>query len=209
MLTLDALAVTLGETNFSFSLNAEAGQCTAILGESGSGKSTLLNLIGGFIRADSGRVLWEEQDITQLPPSARPVTSLFQDHNLFAHLNIADNLGLGLHPGLKLDESARQRISESLQAVGLAGFERRKPAQLSGGQAQRAALARCLLRDKPVLLLDEPYSSLDEATRLEMLQLTRRVLDEKQLCTLMVTHNRQDADLLGARLLYIENGRIR
>ncbi len=180
----------------------------AILGESGSGKSTLLNLIGGFLAADSGELSWQGQSLMGLPPSDRPVTTLFQEHNLFAHLDVADNLGLGIDPGLHLLSEDRLRIRHALEAVGLGGFEKRKPAQLSGGQAQRVALARCLLRDKPVLLLDEPYSALDEATRLEMLDLTKKVMQDKQLCTLLVSHNRRDAEILEAGRVYIENGYI-
>ncbi len=208
MLTLEDLTVKLGNMDFCFDLSNARDNCVAILGESGSGKSTLLNLIGGFLQEHTGKLCWDNSDIRGLSPSERPVTTLFQSHNLFAHLTIEDNLGLGLDPGLHLTGQDRQQLLESLEAVGLAGFEQRKPGQLSGGQLQRAALARCLLRRKPVLLLDEPFSALDEATRREMQILTRRVTEENRLCTLIVTHNPDDAKALDARMLTMKEGRL-
>lgn len=208
MLTLENLTVKLGNMDFCFELSNARDSCVAILGESGSGKSTLLNLIGGFLQENTGKLCWDNSDIRALSPSERPVTTLFQSHNLFAHMTIEDNLGLGLDPGLHLTNEDRQQLSESLNAVGLGGFEQRKPGQLSGGQLQRAALARCLLRRKPVLLLDEPFSALDEATRREMQILTRRVAEENKLCTLIVTHNPDDAKALDARMLTMKEGRL-
>ena len=209
MLLLEELTLQLGNNRYSYSFEARRSECVAILGESGAGKSTLLNLIGGFQEPDSGLMSWEGKDLAGLDPSNRPVTTLFQGNNLFAHLTVEDNLGLGLHPGLRLDKQDRKRIADALDRTGLTGMGKRKPARLSGGQLQRAALARCLLRDKPVLLLDEPFSALDEATRKQMQALTHSVIKENGLCSLVVTHNPDDAQALEARTLVMENGKLR
>ena len=208
MLKVEQLSVKLGALQFAFDLAVGRGECLAILGESGSGKSTLLNLLGGFLPSEAGKVTLDGEDFTQQPPDQRPVTTLFQDNNLFTHLSVRDNLGLGIDPGLKLTAKEWQRVDAQLEAVGLAALAKRKPGQLSGGQAQRVALARSLLRDKPVLLLDEPFSALDEATRAQMLMLTDDVIRQHQLCCVLVTHNREDAVSLKAQLRYLQDGRL-
>lgn len=208
MLKVDKLKVTLGEICYRYSMQVEPGECVAILGESGSGKSTLLNLISGFLNPTGGELNWKGQDIIHLNPADRPVTTLFQDHNLFSHLNLFENVALGINPGLKLNSSETLRVKQTLKSTGLATLEKQLPAQLSGGQSQRAALARCLLRNKPILLLDEPFSALDEQTRLEMLELTKYVHTENQLCTVLVTHNSIDAERLATRILRIKNGEL-
>lgn len=205
MLKVNKLRVTLGQNCYRYSMQIEPGECVAILGESGSGKSTLLNLISGFLNPTGGELTWKGEEINHLKPADRPVTTLFQDHNLFSHLNLFDNVALGINPGLKLNRSETLRVKQTLESTGLAALEKQLPAQLSGGQSQRAALARCLLRNKPILLLDEPFSALDEQTRLEMLELTKRVHIENQLCTVLVTHNSIDAERLATRILSIEN----
>ncbi|MDO6459114.1 ATP-binding cassette domain-containing protein [Granulosicoccaceae sp. 1_MG-2023] len=208
MLEAENLSVRLGGRDYCFNLRVERGQCLAVLGESGAGKSTLLNLIGGFLQADGGQLRLDGREFGNLPPDRRPVTTLFQDNNLFAHLSVRDNLGLGLHPGLRLSKAQWQRVEAQLDAVGLSALGGRLPGELSGGQAQRVALARSLLREKPVLLLDEPFSALDEATRLDMLHLSAGVITTHRLCTVLVTHNRDDAERLGARCVYLRDGRL-
>lgn len=206
MLKVDNLTVTLGHNSYQYSLSVAAGECIAIVGESGSGKSTLLNLISGFENASSGNLSWGGEDIKPLRPAQRPVTTLFQDHNLFSHLTLFDNVALGINPGLKLNSQEVQSVKQTLRRTGLEALEERFPAELSGGQSQRVALARCLLRNKPVLLLDEPFSALDEHTRLDMLTLTKQVHTENQLCTILVTHNPVDAERLASRTLRINDG---
>lgn len=208
MLILADASVTLGERHFSFSLSAAPGDTVAILGESGSGKTTLLNLIGGFVPLQSGDISWNGQSITDLTPDRRPVTSLFQENNLFEHLSVAQNVGLGLNPGLKLGPAQWQQVTNTLKSVGLDDFDSRMPGSLSGGEQQRAGLARCLIRHKPILLLDEPYSALDVTTREKMLALTHTVCQQNDLCTVLVTHNPDDARILCARVIKLENGRL-
>jgi thiamine transport system ATP-binding protein len=170
---LDAVAFRYEDMQMRFDLQVEDGECLAVIGPSGAGKSTLLALIAGFEHAGSGSIRIGGQDVTSLHPSVRPVTMLFQDHNLFAHLDVAANVGLGVHPGLKLTTADRARVASALEQVGLSGLTERLPSQLSGGERQRVALARSLVRDRPVLLLDEPFGALGPALRREMLDLVR------------------------------------
>lgn len=208
MLTLHDLRYSIGEHRYRFELSLAASETLAILGRSGSGKSTLLNLIAGFLEPASGDIRWNGESIRRRRPAERPVTSLFQQHNLFTHLSIAQNVGLGIHPGLRLDASGWRAVDDVLAQVGLGGTGARYPESLSGGEQQRVALARCLLRRQPVLLLDEPYSALDESTRAAMLTLTREVLSEHRLSALLVTHLPSDADALDARVLYLYAGAL-
>lgn len=208
MLSIENLELQLGAHLFKFNLQADAGHCLAIIGESGAGKSTLLNLLAGFNTPRSGRVLWRGEDILKLHPAQRPITTLFQDFNLFPHLTVQQNIGLGIDSGLRLSKKDQRQISASLDEVGLSGFENRLPAQLSGGQQQRVSLARCLIRDKPILLLDEPFSALDETTRSSILQLTANVIQQKQLCTLLVSHNIHDNDILANKKRYLYDGQL-
>ena len=192
----------------SFTLRVESGEMVAIIGPSGAGKSTLLSLIAGFDRPESGHVRIDGRDVTGLPPAARPVTTLFQDHNLFAHLDVAANVGLGIHPGLRLTAADRERVYHALKQVGLEGFERRLPGQLSGGERQRAALARSLVRNRPILLLDEPFAALGPALRREMLDLVREMQAARGLTVLLVSHHPDDARYAAGRTAFVHAGRI-
>ncbi|HEX9447838.1 MAG TPA: thiamine ABC transporter ATP-binding protein [Dongiaceae bacterium] len=191
-----------------FDLAVEAGSCLAVIGPSGAGKSTLLALIGGFEQAESGQVLVDGVDITRLPAARRPVTTLFQDHNLFAHLTAAQNVGLGLDPGLRLNAEQDQDVTTALTQVGLADFGTRLPAQLSGGERQRVAIARCLVRRRPILLLDEPFAALGPALRQEMLDLVDDLHRTAGLTVVMVTHDPQDAARIAARTAFIAAGEV-
>jgi thiamine transport system ATP-binding protein len=191
-----------------FNLAVDAGDCLAVIGPSGAGKSTLLSLIGGFEQALSGQVLVGEDDITWLPAARRPVTTLFQDHNLFAHLTVAQNVGLGLDPGLRLNAEQQQEVKAALTQVGLGDFEARLPAQLSGGERQRVAIARCLVRRRPILLLDEPFAALGPAMRQEMLDLVDELRRGAGLTVVMVTHDPQDAARIATRTAFLADGQV-
>jgi thiamine transport system ATP-binding protein len=197
------------EMRMRFDLAVEAGELVALIGPSGAGKSTLLSLIAGFDRPESGRILIDGVDVVGRRPAERPVTLLFQDHNLFAHLTIADNVGLGIDPGLRLDAAARERVELALAEVGLAGMGGRLPRQLSGGERQRAALALALVRNRPILLLDEPFAALGPALRREMLDLVGRVRRARSLTVLMVSHQPADALHAADRTAFVEAGTIR
>ena len=178
-LTLKNLHFRQGTWQFAIDAKIERNSCTAIIGPSGAGKSTLLSLIAGFERPERGAIFVDAEDITALAPALRPVTILFQENNLFAHLTLARNIGLGRHPGLQLSAEDKTRIEEAVAAVGLDGLEDRLPESVSGGERQRAALARCLCQDRAVLLLDEPFNSLDPALRHEMRSLVDRLRRER------------------------------
>lgn len=208
MLKLEKITYLYDHLPMRFDLHVQPGERVAILGPSGAGKSTLLSLIAGFLLPVSGRMLLNNQDHTHTAPAQRPVSMLFQENNLFSHLTVEQNIGLGLHPGLKLNHEQKLLLRQIAQQVGLEECLNRLPAQLSGGQRQRAALARCLVRSQPILLLDEPFSALDPALRNEMLQLVDQVCTQRQLTLLMVSHNLDDAARIAERTLLVVDGRI-
>ena len=190
---LDAVGFRYEDMQMRFSLSVPSGAFLAVIGPSGSGKSTLLNLIAGFERPLSGEVQLFGVAMGDTSPAERPVTMLFQDHNLFAHLDVAANVGLGIDPGLRLSAADREKVSVALAEVGLAGFEKRRPAQMSGGERQRVALARCLVRNRPILLLDEPFAALGPRMRHDMLALVDELRRTHGLSVVMVTHSPTDA----------------
>ncbi len=208
MLQVEGLTFRYEDMEMVFDLAVERGSCLAILGPSGAGKSTLLNLIAGFEKPLAGRVAIAGRDVTGWKPAERPVTSLFQEHNLFAHLSAGENVGLGLDPGLHLDAAQWTAVKQALARVDLAGLEGRRPAQLSGGQRQRVALARSLVRQKPLLLLDEPFSALDPGLRLEMLDLVQQLQRERDLTVVLVSHNPHDALRIAGQSAFLYGGKV-
>ena len=208
MIRLDNVFLADDALPMTFDLQVETGERIAIVGPSGAGKSTLLNLIAGFVLPTQGNIWLNGENHTRSAPYERPVSMLFQENNLFPHLTVQQNLALGLKTSLKLTVLEQDQIERVADAVGLTSFLSRLPNSLSGGQKQRVALARCLLRDKPILLLDEPFSALDPELRMEMLNLIDELCRSKNLTLLLVTH--QPSELTGKvdRMLRIENGRI-
>ncbi len=203
MLQLDRVQIIQGDFHLAADFTIDEPGITAVIGPSGAGKSTLLAAIGGFLAPDAGRILWNATDLTPLPPGQRPVTTLFQDNNLFPHLTVIQNVGLGLSPALRLSDRDRASIASVLDRVGLSGLADRKPAQLSGGQQSRVALARALARNRPVVLLDEPFSALGPGLRNEMLDLVAATLAGT---VLMVTHDPADALRIAPRAVFVANG---
>lgn len=191
-----------------FTLSVRQGELIAVLGPSGAGKSTLLNLVAGFLHPANGSITIAGHDHTHTPPSRRPVSMLFQENNLFTHLTVRQNIGLGLHPGLRLNAEQQQKLNSIAGQMGISDLLERLPGELSGGQRQRVALARCLVRDQPILLLDEPFSALDPALRQEMLLLVKEVCERQQLTMLMVSHSVEDAARIAHRSVVIADGRI-
>ena len=189
-------------------LDVAAGEFFTLLGASGSGKTTLLRIVAGLERADAGRVVIGGDDMTGVPPFARPVNMMFQSYALFPHMSAFDNVAFGLRQeGLPRAEIAR-RVGDMLALVEMAALARRKPHQLSGGQAQRAALARALVKHPRLLLLDEPLAALDAElrarTRLELKRIQRRV----GIAFVMVTHDQEEAMTVSDRLAVMDAGRI-
>ncbi|GEK49086.1 ATP-binding cassette domain-containing protein [Halomonas pacifica] len=197
-----------GETpDFCFRFDLAPGECLALEGPSGAGKSTLLNLLAGFLEPAAGSLRWGEHDLLGRPPWERGITTVFQEHNLFDHLPVWANIGLGLVPSLRLDAAQRRRIRDGLAEVGLAGLEERLPGELSGGQRQRVALTRALLRQAPLLLLDEPFTGLDHANRQGLWALVKRQ-QQAGVAVLLVSHDREDIEALAQRRLALVDGRL-
>lgn len=194
------------QMHFDFTISQ--GERVAIMGPSGAGKSTLLNLISGFQYPESGEIYLNGENFTTAPPAKRPVSMLFQENNLFNHLTVRQNIGLGIAPTLHLKREAKERVTDIAVQVGLGDLLNRLPGELSGGQRQRVALARCFIREQPILLLDEPFSALDPALRHEMLRLLRERCDSGNITLLMVSHNIEDAHQIAPRTLVIDRGGI-
>lgn len=206
MLQLDNMLIRQAGFELRANWSLEKGRRLAIIGPSGGGKSTLLAAIAGFLPLAGGRIRINGQDIGPLDPGHRPVSLLFQDHNLFGHLDVGQNTGLGIRPDLKLTKGDLARVGRVLAHVGLEGFERRKPAELSGGQRQRVALARALLRDRPLLMLDEPFAALGPALKAEMLDLVAEITTETGATLLMVTHDPADAERIAGLTTLVADG---
>jgi len=206
--TLDHVSFGYAETRVLFDVTIAPAVIAAVMGPSGAGKTTLLNLVAGFEKPESGRILIDDNDVSSLAPSERPVSMVFQENNLFAHLNVEKNIGLGRSPSLRLTTADRAAVHDALARTGLEGKEMRLPAELSGGERQRVALARALVRDRPVLLLDEPFASLGPALRDDMLDLLAELQAEKGMTVLFVTHQPEDARRIGKFMIFIEEGKI-
>lgn len=204
---LDQVVVERPGFRLEADLAVPSGAAVAVIGPSGSGKTTLLDLVAGFVTPASGTVRLEGRDVTRDGPATRPVSMVFQDNNLFPHLTVAQNVALGLKPVARPDRAALAAAEDALRQVGLEGLGARRPGALSGGQQSRAALARVLLRDRPVLLLDEPFAALGPALRAEMLGLVAKLRAEHGMTLLMVTHTPQDARLIADSVIFVDGGR--
>ncbi len=190
------------------SLRVQPGQTVALLGPSGSGKSTLLKIVAGLEPLDRGAVLLDGQDITGLPPEQRHFALMFQDFALFPHLNVQDNVAFGLVEQRVPKAAARAQARAMLERFGMETFAGSKVWQLSGGEQQRVALARALITRPRVLLLDEPFSALDAALRVQMREEFRRHIDASQMAVLWVTHDEAEARAMGAVGLRMEAGAL-
>jgi thiamine transport system ATP-binding protein len=205
---LEGVSFAFPEAQMHFDLAVERSTITIVTGPSGSGKSTLLNLVAGFETPLSGDIKLCGKTVTALAPSQRPVAMLFQDHNLFDHLTVEANVGLGIRPNLKLTSDEKTQVTDALIRVGLEGKSTRKPGELSGGERQRVAFARILVQQRPILLLDEPFASLGPALRLEMTGLLAELQREKQLTVLAVTHHPAEWKDVADRFVFVDGGRI-
>jgi spermidine/putrescine transport system ATP-binding protein len=189
-------------------LEVPKGEFLTFLGPSGCGKTTLLRIVAGFIRPTRGNVLLDGVDVTRVPAHKRPVHMVFQRPTLFPHLDVFENVAFGLRVAGLTKPDITRRVGEALELVRLDGFERRRSAELSGGQMQRIALARAVVNRPPVLLLDEPLSALDLKIRLEMEVELRRVHREIAATFVYVTHDQREALALSDRIAVFDNGRI-
>lgn len=206
MLQLEEIRIEQDDFRLSADWAVPPGARVAVIGPSGGGKSTLLSVIAGFFAPVAGRVFWDGDDLTGMAPGERPLSILFQDQNLFPHLTVEQNLGLGIRSDLRLTETQKALRDKALARVGLSGLGARRPAQLSGGQIARAALARALLRARPLLLLDEPFAALGPALKAEMLDLVRDVAADTGATVLMVTHDPADAKAFSDLTILVADG---
>jgi thiamine transport system ATP-binding protein len=206
MLRIENTVIENGTFCLSADLQVDTGQLVAVIGPSGAGKSTLIGAIAGFYPLRNGRIIWNDTDISGVEPGKRPVAMLFQDSNLFPHLSVAQNVGLGIRPDLKLSPKQSETVQSAIARVGLDGMAERKPAALSGGQQSRAALARVLVQDRPLLLLDEPFAALGPALKMEMLDLVNELVRETGATLLMVSHAPEDARLIASQVILVEGG---
>ena len=190
---------------YEYSMSVQTGEIAAILGQSGSGKSTLLDLIAGFLNSSSGSIKLDENNLTNQAVEKRPITILFQNHNLFEHLSVQKNILLGVNKVLKENIEDVNKVQAILGEVGLEKYEHTLASSLSGGQQQRVALARVLIRREPILLLDEPFTGLDVDTRAQMLDLVKKITIENNLHTIMVTHDIQDCERIANRVYKVQN----
>lgn len=207
MLKLDGVAIRNGAFRLDADLNVAPGATVAVIGPSGAGKSTLIEAVAGFRDVQAGRISWAGRDITDLAPGARPVAMLFQDGNLFPHLTALANVVLGRKPRGRPDSEDVKAAETALERVGLTGLGARKPAELSGGQQSRVALARALVQRRDILLLDEPFAALGPALKAEMLDLVAALQGETGVTVLMISHDPEDARRISKQAILVAEGR--
>ncbi len=196
------------EDMYTYTMVVKPKEIVAIVGQSGSGKSTLLDLLAGFLPATSGSIKLDEDELIDETVEARPISILFQNHNLFEHLSVQKNIILGISKTLKSTQEELDKVKTILKKVGLEKYEHTIVSSLSGGQQQRVALARVLLRREPILLLDEPFTGLDADTRMQMLDLLKKITVENNLHTIMITHEIEDSERIANRVYKVENQKL-
>jgi len=209
-LLLDRLSINYGATQAlsDITLAVADAELLALLGPSGCGKTTALKAVAGLLTPASGDLRFDGVSVLSIPAERRGAAMVFQKPLLFPHLNVAENVGFGLKMRRLKKNEIVCRVSEALKAVKLEGYERRRPHELSGGQEQRVTLARALVTEPRVLLLDEPFSALDENLRGEMRMLVRELQQRMRITTIFVTHDQREATAVADRIALILNGRI-
>ncbi len=210
-LEVDGIAKNFNEhsvlQDVSFSLQHH--QTLSVLGRSGCGKSTLLKIIAGLEQQDNGKILLNGNDLSHTAAQERTIVYLFQEALLFPHLSVSANLGFGLRVRKFSKKETEQKVKETLAHLGLEEHAKKMPHQLSGGQKQRVAFGRALIINPPLILLDEPFSSLDVETREDMQQLYKTIAKEYNITALFVTHDLKEALIMGDSISYMEAGVLR
>ena len=207
-LVFDDVRFYQGDFSLEVNLELPSDKLSVILGPSGSGKTTLLDICAGFIQPDSGHVLQGKQDVTLLPPEKRGIGMVFQDHALFPHMTVEDNVAFPLRMLKLKKKDAKTLAFRKLELVGIEALAKRFPSSLSGGERQRVSVARALAADPPILLLDEPFSSLDPSIRIRLRRELRRIIDTVGITALLVTHDQDEALAMADYLAIMHNGRI-
>ena len=189
-------------------IDVAPGEFLTMLGPSGCGKSTILRTIGGFLQIDEGDILLDGRSIKDLPPEKRPTAMVFQSYNLWPHMTVADNLAFGLKIRKMNKNDIAKKVKDGLALVNMSGTEYKYPTQLSGGQQQRIAIARALLLEPSVLLLDEPFSALDAKIRAQMREELKKIQEELHITVVFVTHDQEEAMVLSHRIVVMNKGVI-
>ena len=184
---------------FQFNFFVKEGEIVTLEGPSGIGKTTLINLIAGFLQPEKGEIYWHKERIDSLDPVDRPVSTIFQTDNLFEHLSCFQNVSLALSSDGKISNSRVEQINNYFLEMGIGNLQSRFPGEISGGQQARVSIVRALLANKPILLLDEPVSSLDERTRFETLEVIKKTALKYNLTLIIVSHQKEDRKFLNAR----------
>ena len=198
-----------GKVLENIDFEVDDGKVVSLLGPSGCGKTTTLKVIAGLLQPDEGTVFIGDQNITKLPPEKRGTVIVFQDHLLFPHLNVEQNIGFGLKMAKHPKKEIKDRVEEMLDLVKLKGTNHKYPHELSGGQQQRIALARALAVYPKVLLLDEPFSNLDPRLRQEIRELTFEIQRNLGMTTILVTHDKEEALMSSDKIAFMQDGKIR
>lgn len=198
MLEINNLVIQRDGQSLHYQLAVAEGEILAIQGRSGVGKSTLLGALAGFVETESGDMHWQGQSLSALAADQRPVSMLFQDHNLFEHLSALDNMRLGF-PG----PAPTEALLAAAKALEVEDLLQKKPTELSGGQRQRIAIIRTLLRPEPIVLLDEPFAELDQHTRQQAADWVKQTAKQAGKTVLLVTHQQEDVAQLADRLLVL------
>ena len=184
---------------FQFNFFVKEGEIVTLEGPSGIGKTTLINLIAGFLQPEKGEIYWLKERIDTLDPIERPVSTIFQTDNLFEHLSCFQNVSLVLSSDGKISSSTVKQINNYFLEMGIGNLQSRFPTEISGGQQARVSIVRALLANKPILVLDEPVSSLDERTRFETLEVIKKTALKYNLTLIIVSHQKEDRKFLNAR----------
>lgn len=208
MLSVKEVDVTLGRTQVlrDVSLEVRDSEIVGVLGPSGSGKSTLLRAVAGLVEIDSGDITWDGESVVEIPTHRRNFGLMFQGFALFPHLNVEENVAFGLE--MTGHARIKEEVAEALEWVGLSGFQKRQIGGLSGGEKQRVALARTLAPQPQLVMLDEPLGSLDRNLRERLVGETRKILEERGVTAVVVTHDREEAVAMADRLAIMRRGSI-
>jgi thiamine transport system ATP-binding protein len=208
LLSVSKCNIKNGNFSVQCDFNLKIGNHLSFFGPSGSGKSSVLLGLAGFLPVINGELIYNDQSISNIEPKDRPFDLLFQDNNLFPHLTVSKNILLGLGTKAKMDSQNSNIVNEIIDLVGLSKERDRLPEHISGGQKSRAAIARSLIRKKPILLLDEPFAALDFELKIEILNLLLKVSKKNNLSVILVSHDPRDVQHLGGDVvLFSENGR--